>query len=373
MLCVLRAASVFSRPVAKIAVNPALHFRAFSTRNSERQRLENISAQERADMEVEAAREQGGMLSDWPIHKANTFINICQQGEKHVIERFGSYLQTNGPGLYFAIPLIDKVKRIDIREKAVIISPQMAISRDNVSVRMSGVVYLRFVDAEKAVYGHYSPLFATLQHSQSAMRAAIGELELDALFHDRASLNVKITTAISEAAANWGIEVLRYEVTEILPDKTISDAMDRQAQAERIRREKVLQASGDKESQILRSQGDLEARTNEALARKAEFELHAQGRANAVTMEAEAQAKAIDRVADALLSESGDKAARLELAREYMKMMGEMGKNSNTIFFGEQAGDVSTMMARVAAALQTGATASQQQLRQQQQKEETKE
>jgi regulator of protease activity HflC (stomatin/prohibitin superfamily) len=219
---------------------------------------------------------------------------------------------------------------------------------------MSGVVYLRFFSPEKAAYGHYNPLFAVFAHAQSAMRAAIGELELDALFHDRAALNVKITRAISEAAAEWGLQVLRYEVTEILPDETISEAMDRQAQAERIRREKVLQASGDKESQILRSQGDLESRTNEAEAKKRELELHAQGRANAVATEAEAQAKAIERVAAALQCVGGDQAARLDLARDYMRMMGDVGSKSNTIFFGEQAGDISTMMARVAAALSVG-------------------
>jgi regulator of protease activity HflC (stomatin/prohibitin superfamily) len=301
----------------------------------------------------DSARQQGGMVN-WPVGKSNPLFNICQQGEMQVVERFGRLNRIVGPGLYLAIPFCEKIKRVDMREKAIPIEPQMAISRDNVSVRMSGVVYLRFFDPQKAAYGHYNPLFAVLQHAQSAMRAAIGELELDALFHDRAALNVKITNAISQATEQWGVQVLRYEVTEILPDETISEAMDRQAQAERIRREKVLQASGDKESQILRSEGDLQARTNEALAKKAELELHAQGRANAVATEAAAQAGALERVASALQCTSGEQAARLELAREYMRMIGAVGSQSNTIFFGERAGDIEPMLARVAAALVIG-------------------
>jgi regulator of protease activity HflC (stomatin/prohibitin superfamily) len=300
----------------------------------------------------ESERRLGGMVKTWPVSKANTAINICRQGEHHVIERFGSFLRVTAPGLYFAIPLIDEIKRIDIKEKAIPIEPQMAISRDNVSVKMSGVVYLRFVDPVKAVYGHFSPLLATLQHSQSAMRSAIGELELDELFHDRSALNTKITSAISQAAAEWGIKVLRYEVTEIVPDVIISDAMDRQARAERLRREKVLEASGDKESQILRSQGELESRTNEALAKKVELQMHADGHAYAAIKAAEAQASALYSVAAALKAGHGETAAKIELSREYMRMMGQIGSTSNTIFFGEQAGDVSMMMARIAAAFQ---------------------
>lgn len=297
---------------------------------------------------------QGGMVFSWPRRKKNTLVNICQQGQVHLVERFGKFFDTKSPGLYVAFPGVDRITVIDMREKAIPIDPQMAISRDNVSVRMSGVVYLRFFDAKKAAYGHYSPLFAVLKHSESAMRAAIGELELDALFHDRAAINTKISAAIISAAEQWGIQVLRYEVTEIMPDATISSAMDRQARAERERREQVLKASGDKESAILRSEGELQSRTNTAKATQIETELLAKGRANAIETEAEAQANAISKVASALGGAGGESAARLELARNYMAMMGKMGGESNTIFFGEQAGDITPMIARVAKALQVG-------------------
>ena len=297
---------------------------------------------------------QGGMVTDWPRRKVNTVFNICRQGELHLIEHFGKYHDTKNSGFYFAVPLVDKITVVDMREKAIAIEPQMAISRDNVSVKMSGVVYLRFVDPKKAAYGHFSPLFAVLKHSESAMRAAIGELELDSLFHDRAAINAKISTAITAAAGEWGIQVLRYEVTEIMPDHTISEAMDRQARAERIRREQVLKASGDKEAAILKSEGELQSRTNVAQATKLETELHAQGRANAVEIEAKAQANAIASIANALQTSHGEKAAKIELAKNYMQMMGAMGGSSNTIFFGEQAGDMTSMMCKVAKAFQVG-------------------
>jgi len=300
---------------------------------------------------VKTVKQQGGMVNTWPRHKANTLLNICPQGQIHLIERFGKFHQLQSAGLYAQIPFVDKITVVDMREKAIPIEPQMAISRDNVSVKMSGVLYLRFFDPQKAAYGHFSPLFAVLKHSESAMRAAIGELELDSLFHDRSAINAKISTAISTAAEHWGIKVLRYEVTEIMPDATISEAMDRQARAERIRREQVLKANGDKESAILRSEGELQARENTAKATKIELELHAQGRANAVEIEACAQATAIETVSSAL-SGNGQQAAQIELAKQYMQMMGKMGGASNTIFFGEQAGDISSMMAKIAKTIQ---------------------
>jgi len=285
---------------------------------------------------------QGGMLMEWPQRKENLCVNICRQGEVHLIERFGKYLKAESPGLYLSIPLVERITVVDMREKAIPIEPQLAISRDNVSVKMSGVLYLRFCDPHKAAYGHFSPLFAVLKHSESAMRSAIGELELDSLFHDRTAINGKISAAIVDAAEKWGIEVLRYEVTEIMPDQIISAAMDRQARAERERREQVLKANGDKEAAILRSEGELQSRTNTAKASKIEKELLAQGNANAIS-----------KVAESLKTDGGKVAASLDLAKDYMDMMGEIGSKSNTIFFGEQQGDIAPMMARVAKAIQS--------------------
>lgn len=292
-------------------------------------------------------------LPTWPRRKSNWCVNFCRQGEQHVVERFGRLHCIRNPGLYFAVPLVDRIAYcVDMREKAIAIRPQPAVSKDNVSIEMSGVVYVQFTDAERAAYGHFEPLYAVVQHSQSAMRAAVGYMELDDLFHDRETVNRRITQAIESAAQNWGLRVLRYEVTNITPDCRIAEAMDKQAAAERLRRETVLKATGDKESAVLRSEGELTRRTNEAEARQRELEKEAAGRANAVLIEADAQQRAIQMVAAALREEGGDRAAHVDLARAYMAMMGEVGRASNTIFFGEQPGDMSAMMARVATAFQ---------------------
>jgi regulator of protease activity HflC (stomatin/prohibitin superfamily) len=144
---------------------------------------------------------------------------------------------------------------VDMRERALLITPQSAITKDNVHVNVSGNIYCQFVDAKKAAYGNENPLYSVKQHAQSAMRAAIGELELDQILHARNTLNALILKSVNEAAMEWGLEIRRYEITEISPDKFITEAMDKQAAAERERRKKVLEAEGDKRSAELESEG----------------------------------------------------------------------------------------------------------------------
>ena len=115
-----------------------------------------------------------------------------------------------------------------MREKALSITPQAAITKDNVAVKVSGNLYCQFVDGEKAAYGSKNPIYAVKQHAQSAMRAAIGEMELDQILHARAQLNTMIRTAVQGAAEAWGLEIKRYEITDISPDTHITEAMDKQ-------------------------------------------------------------------------------------------------------------------------------------------------
>jgi regulator of protease activity HflC (stomatin/prohibitin superfamily) len=142
-----------------------------------------------------------------------------------------------------------------MREKALNIPPQSAITKDNVHVHVSGNLYCQFVDAEKAAYGSKNPIYAVKQHAQSSMRAAIGELELDEILHARAKLNEMIKATVQESAKAWGLEIKRYEITTVSPDKFITEAMDKQAAAERHRRKKVLDAEGDKRAAELESEG----------------------------------------------------------------------------------------------------------------------
>jgi len=307
-------------------------------------------------------------LYNWPISKANTILNIVPQGKMFVVERFGKLHAIKSSGYFFAVPIIDQISYvIDLRERAVDIPPQAAITRDNVTVDVSGNLFLAFMDAERAAYGARNPLYAVMQHAQSAMRSAIGEMELDEILHGRAKLNSLIKGSVQESAINWGLEVRRYEITEITPDPVIRQAMDKQAAAERTRREHVLQAEGDKRRAELtsegvkisltnESEGNLIKVTNEADATKTRLLREAQGEAEAIQIRAQAQAQAIRLIAKELANYGGMEAAKLAIAREYVAMYGEMGKQSNTIMFSDKPADINALLAQASMALNVGAT-----------------
>lgn len=302
-----------------------------------------------------------GNIWDWPITKVNTVINIVPQGHKYVVERFGKLYDIKDSGLFFAIPIIDTISYVvDVRERALDIPPQSAITRDNVSVEVSGNLFVRFMDAEKAAYGAFNPLYSVSQHAQSAMRSAIGEMELDEILHGRARLNSLIKGNLQEASEPWGLEIRRYEVTEITPDQQIRIAMDKQAAAERDRREHVLRAEGAKRRAELESEGvkisltnesegNLAKIKNEAEAAKVRILLEAEAQATAIRMTAEARADALAAIASELLKPGGEEAARLALAQEYVNMYGEMGSKSNTIMFNDRPADVNNLMAQALA------------------------
>jgi regulator of protease activity HflC (stomatin/prohibitin superfamily) len=194
------------------------------------------------------------------------------------------------------------------------------------------------------------------------MRSAIGEMELDEILHGRARLNSMIRGSLQEAAAPWGLEIRRYEITEITPDTEIRIAMDKQAAAERARREQVLRAEGDKRRAELtsegvkasltnESQGNLIKVRNEAEATKTKILLEAEAQAQAIRLLATAQAEALAHIGQELQKVGGMEAARLALARDYVEMYGEMGKQSNTILFNDRPADVTSLMAQAMLAM----------------------
>lgn len=208
-----------------------------------------------------------------------------------------------------------------------------------------------------------------LQHAQSAMRSAIGEMELDEILHNRSRLNGLIKGGLQEAALPWGLEVRRYEITEITPDHQIRIAMDKQAAAERDRRENVLRAEGDKRRAQLtsegvkisltnESEGNLVKVQNEAEANKQRILLEAQGQAEAIRLTAQAQAEALELIANQINKEGGSEAAKLALAKEYISMYGEMGSKSNTIMFNDKPADVNALLSQAVVAMQSAATQS---------------
>lgn len=272
-----------------------------------------------------------------------------------VIERLGSLRKVQGPGFFITVPVIDKIAfRVDMRERTVAYPPQLAITKDNVSVSVSAVVFMQFTDAKKACYSVANPLVAVMELAKSAMRAVVGELELDQLFHSRHLINDQVRSVVQEPAANWGVVFTRHEVNEVRTDTRISEAMDRQAAAERIRREKVLQAEGEKEQLRLQSEGVRTKLENESQGNRIRVENEAKAHAEKIRLTAEADANALDTMAAALAREYGQQAAQIAVARELITMTGTMGNRSNTIMIGEKAVDVNSLLTQAGMAMKVG-------------------
>ena len=182
-------------------------------------------------------------------------------------------------------------------------------------------------------------------------------------------MNALIKGSLQEAALPWGLEIRRYEITEITPDHQIRIAMDKQAAAERDRREHVLRAEGDKQRAQLtsegvkisltnESEGNLIKITNEAEASKARILLEAEGQAEAIRLTAKAQADALALISAELNRRGGQEAARLALARDYVSMYGEMGQKSNTIMFNDRPADINALLGQAVLAMQAASGAS---------------
>lgn len=209
---------------------------------------------------------------------------------------------------------------------------------------------MQFIDAEKACYGASNPLTAVLELAKSAMRSCVGELELDQLFHSRTVINDQVKNAVEEPVKAWGMVVKRHEILSISTDNRISEAMDRQAAAERVRREAVLIAEGEKEQLRLQSEGARIRLQNESEGDKIRVENEARAAAESVRLRAEAEANAVRMIAQALNEDGGREAATLQVARDYISAYERMGATSNTIMMpvGNGAADVTSLMAQAA-------------------------
>lgn len=297
-------------------------------------------------------------LDTWPRSKNNTIVNVCAQGERMVVERLGKMHDIKDGGWFVSIPLVDQIKYVvDMREKALAIAPQACISKDNVAVHVSGNLYCQFIDPELAAYGSKNPIYAVKQHAQSSMRAAIGEMELDQILRARSELNDVIRVSVQDAATAWGLVIKRYEVTEVTPDTRTSEAMGRQAAAERERRSKVLEAEGakraaelesegDKIRMINESEGDLIKVQNEARARKYQLQAEAEGEAHAMKAKADAHAAAIETIGKSLIDSTAVDAAKIQVAHKYIEMYADIGQKSNTMIFNDRPADVNTLFAQ---------------------------
>ncbi len=172
-------------------------------------------------------------------------IKIMKEYERAVVFRLGRMVTPRGPGIIYVIPGVEKMRRIDLRTITMDVPPQDVISRDNVSVKVSAVLYFRVVDANRAVREVENYLFATAQLAQVTLRSICGQAELDELLAEREKLNSRIQTILDAQTEPWGIKVVLVELKQIDLPQEMQRAMAKQAEAERERRAKVIHAEGE--------------------------------------------------------------------------------------------------------------------------------
>ncbi|GFW47678.1 stomatin-like protein 2, mitochondrial [Trichonephila clavipes] len=201
----------------------------------------------------------------------NTIIMFVPQQEAWVVERMGRFNRILQPGLNFLVPIVDKVKYVQsLKELAIDIPKQSAITLDNVTLNIDGVLYLRVVDPYKASYGVEDPEFAITQLAQTTMRSELGKISLDSVFRERESLNFAIVEAINKASNAWGIDCLRYEIRDIRLPQRVNEAMQMQVEAERKKRAAILESEGIREADINVAEGKKRARILSSEAEKTE-------------------------------------------------------------------------------------------------------
>lgn len=204
-------------------------------------------------------------------------------------------------GLNFLIPIVDRVKYLQSLKEIVIDIPvQSAITKDNVTLKLDGVLYLKIFDPYLASYGVDDAEHAITQLAQTTMRSELGKIVLDSVFRERESLNIAIVESINKAANAWGINCLRYEIRDVkLPDK-VQEAMQMQVEAERRKRAAILESEGLREASINKAEGEKKSKILVSEANQLEQINRAQGEAEALLRIANAKADSIRLVAEAL-------------------------------------------------------------------------
>ena len=277
-------------------------------------------------------------------------LKIVPQQSALVVERLGKYDRTLTPGLSFIFPFIDRVAyKHSLKEVPLDVPSQVCITKDNTQLQVDGILYFQITDPMRASYGSSNYIVAITQLAQTTLRSVIGKMELDKTFEEREHINANVVHALDEAALNWGVKVLRYEIKDLTPPAAILHAMQAQITAEREKRaliaasegrrqEQINIATGEREAFIARSEGEKQAEINKA-----------QGEASAITAVAEATAEAIRKIAAAIQQPGGEQAVQLKVAEKAVDAYAHLARVNNTMIvpgnMGEVAGLIGTAMA----------------------------
>ena len=279
-------------------------------------------------------------------------FRIVPQQNAWVVERLGKFDRTLTPGLNFVFPFIDRVAyKHSLKEVPLDVPSQVCITKDNTQLQVDGILYFQITDPMRASYGSSNYIIAITQLAQTTLRSVIGKMELDKNFEERDAINASVISALDDAAANWGVKVLRYEIKDLTPPAEILRAMQAQITAEREKRaliaasegrkqEQINIATGEREASIARSEGERQAEINKA-----------QGEAAAITAVADATSDAIRKIAAAIQSPGGDQAVQLKVAEKAVEAYGHLAQKNNTMIVPGHMGEVSALIGTAMALL----------------------
>jgi len=282
-------------------------------------------------------------------------FKIVPQQHAWVVERLGKYDRTLAPGLEFVIPFIERVAyKHSLKEVPLDVPSQVCITRDNTQLQVDGIIYFQVTDPMRASYGSSNYVLAITQLAQTLLRSVIGKMELDRTFEERDTINAHVVTALDEAARNWGVKVLRYEIKDLTPPAAILHAMQSQITAEREKRaliaasegrkqEQINIATGEREAFIARSEGQRQAEINQA-----------QGQAAAIVAVADATAEGLRKVADAIRQPGGEQAVQLKVAQQAVDAFAQLAQKNNTMIVPSSLAEVSGLIASAMALTRSG-------------------
>ena len=290
------------------------------------------------------------------IFVVQTFKIVPQQ-HAWIVERLGRYDRTLAPGLEFVFPFFERVAyKHSLKEVPLDVPSQVCITRDNTQLQVDGIIYFQVTDPMRASYGSSNYVLAITQLAQTLLRSVIGKMELDRTFEERDTINAHVVSALDEAAQNWGVKVLRYEIKDLTPPQAILHAMQQQITAEREKRaliaasegrkqEQINIATGEREAFIARSEGQRQAEINQA-----------QGEAAAIVAVAEATAEGLRKVADAIRQPGGEQAVQLKVAQQAVEAFAQLAQKNNTMIVPGSLSEVSGLIASAMALSRSSAT-----------------
>ena len=282
-------------------------------------------------------------------------VKVVPQQNAWVLERLGKYAGTLAPGLRFIIPFIDRVAyRHSLKEIPLDVPSQVCITKDNTQLQVDGILYFQVTDPMRASYGSSNYIIAVTQLAQTSLRSVIGKLELDRTFEERDIINAQVVQAIDEAALNWGVKVLRYEIKDLTPPKEILHAMQAQITAEREKRALIAASEGRRQEQINIATGEREAFIARSEGEKQALINRAEGDAASITAVADATAQAIERIAAAIRQPGGEQAVQLKVAEKAVEAYGKLASEAaTTLVVPSNMGEVSTLITSAMKMMQT--------------------